>query len=102
VSIDIDTVLRVLDACDRELEKEPLISFVVPKRGGGTGQVFLKWRRGWGLKDYIRDPALTGIISLYQAAHSRIVDHRNIKRRLTYTPNQGDEIRFIRTKPSRV
>lgn len=97
MSLDVDTVMRVLDACDAEFVEEPLISLVFPKNGGGSGQVFLKWVPGKILKDYIRDPALTGKLSLYQAAYSRIVDHRNIKRRLSYTPQTGDELRFIRS-----
>lgn len=97
--MDPVALLRVLEACDALAEpEEQLISLVVPKRGGGTGQVFLKWVPGKMLKDYIRNPALTGVLSLYQAAYSRIVDHRNIKRRLSYVLQPGDELRFIRTR----
>jgi hypothetical protein len=101
VSLDLDAVLRVIEACDALVVPEPLISFVFSKRGGGSAQVFLRWIPGRPLKDYIRDPALTGGISLYQAAYSRILDHKNIKRRLSYVPQEGDELRFIRSPPAR-
>lgn len=98
MSIDLDTVLRVLDACDA-IEGPPLISFVFPKKGGGSGQVFLEWKQGRSVRDYIRDPLFTNTLSLYQAAYSRILDHRNIRRRLTHVPKPGDELRFIRASP---
>lgn len=100
MSLDVATVLRVIEACNAEIKPEPLISLVFPKKGGGTGQVFLSWTPGKMLRDYILDPALTGKLSLYQAAYSRIVDHRNIKRRLSYIPQTGDELRFIRAVPA--
>jgi integrase len=99
VSLDLDTILRVMEVCEAEVEDTTLISFVVPKKGGGTGQVFLEWQKGKFLKDYLRDPVLQGTVSLYQAAYSRILDHRNIRRRLTYMPQPGDELRFIRAAP---
>lgn len=95
MTIDVSTLLRVLEACDAAREEESLISFVVPKKGGGTGQIFLRWVPGRTLKDYLRAPALNGVMSVYQACHSRIVDHTNIKRRLLYCPKEGDEFRFI-------
>lgn len=100
MSIDPLTLLRVRDACAALLDvDEPLVSFVFPKPGGGSMQVFLAWKQGRCLKDYFRDPALDGKLSLYAASHSRIVDHRNIKRRLTQVLQPGDELRFIRTSP---
>jgi hypothetical protein len=99
VSIDPLMLLRVLDACDAQQEEAPLVSFVFPTPGGGVGQVFLAWKQGRYLKDYLRDPVLEGKLSLYAATHSRIVDHRNIKRRLTHVLQPGDELRFIRTTP---
>jgi hypothetical protein len=100
MSLDVGTVLRVLEACDAEITAEPLISLVFPKPGGGSGQVFLKWEQGKMVKEYLRDPVLAGKLSLYQAAYSRIVDHRNVKRRLSHTLKAGDELRFIRTSPT--
>lgn len=98
MSIDVDVLLRVLEACDSTRKEEPLISLVVPKKGGGYGQIFLKWVPGRLLKDYIRDPALTKVLSLYSAMHSRIIDHRGIHRRLTYRPEEGDELTFHRAR----
>ena len=95
MTIDVGTLLRVLEACATEDEKEPLISLVVPKKGVGTCQVFLKWVPGKTLKAYLKDPALHGLFSVFQACHSRILDHTNIKRRLLHTPNAGDEFRFL-------
>ena len=100
MSLDIDTILRVYAACEAEMTGgDPLISFVVPKKGGGVGQVFLHWRAGKAIKDYVRDPALGGALSLYQASHCRILDHRNVRRRLTHVPQPGDELRFLRATP---
>lgn len=101
MSLDLDTVLRVLEACDEVAAPPPLISFVVTTKTGIQAQAFLRWVPDKTLKDYIRDPALTRVISLYQAAYSRILDHKNIKRRLSYVPQEGDELRFIRTPPAR-
>jgi hypothetical protein len=100
VSLEVDAVMRVLRACDERLERNtvPLISLIFPKSGGGHGQVFLPWT-GRMLKDYIGHPALTNKLSLYQAAYSRILDHNGVKRRLTYSPKAGDEIRFIKVSP---
>lgn len=98
MSIELGTLLRVLETCDALHEEKPLISLVVPKKGGGSGQVFLPWVPGKSLRNYIRDPVLNGVLSVYQATYSRIIDHNNVKRRLSYEPREGDEIRFIPTK----
>lgn len=95
MTIDVGTLLSVLEACDSVQDEVPLISFVVPQKGGGTGQIFLPWVPGRTLKDYLKSPALHGVISVYQACYSRIVDHTNVKRRLLHVPRAGDEIRFI-------
>jgi hypothetical protein len=101
MSLDFDTLLRVIDACELKEEPPILISLVIPRRGGGAGQVFLDWVPGKTLKEYLRTPVVHEAISLFQAAHSRIVDHRNIKRRLSHVPQPGDELRFVRTAPAR-
>lgn len=95
MTIDVGTRLRVFEACSATREEAPLISFVFPMKGGGSGQVFLKWLPGKTLKAYLKDPALHGALNVYQACHSRILDQGNIKRRLLYTPREGDEFRFI-------
>ncbi len=100
MSLDLSTVLRVLETCDELQDDQSLISFVFPKSGGGSGQVFLEWKQGRSLRDYLRDPVLEGKLSLYQATHSRIVDHKGVKRRLTHVPQPGDELRFIKVTPS--
>jgi hypothetical protein len=99
VSISPLTLMRVLEACDAIEEEKPLVSLVFPKPGGGTGQVFLEWKQGRSLESYVRDPAVRRLLSLYAAMHSRIVDHRNIKRRMSYVLQPGDELRFVRTTP---
>src|SRR5262245_19433183 len=101
MSIDLETLLRVIDACEVEEESPPaLISLVIPRKGGGgSGQIFLEWQPGKTLRDYLQHPTLASAFSLYRAAYSRIVDHRNIRRRLTYAPQPGDELRFLRIAP---
>ena len=99
MSIDVETLLRVIDVCEEDQETPPLVSFVFSKNGGGSGQIFLAWKQGKLLRDYLHDPALHGVLSLYQASHSRIVDHRNLKRRLTSVLQPGDELRFLAVAP---
>lgn len=97
MTLSVTDVLRVMEACETVEDDQagPLVSFIVPKNGGGWGQILLKWRRGKPLRDYIRDPALTGVLSVYQATRCRVVDQLAVKRGLSHTPNAGDEIRFI-------
>jgi hypothetical protein len=96
MTIDVGTLLRVLDACEEASESEPLVSLVFPKKGGGSAQIFLPWKRGKKLKDYISHPSLTGVWNVHQAMRSRILDHENRKRRITDVLREGDEIRFVR------
>jgi hypothetical protein len=93
------TLLRVIETCEAQPEGPPLVSFVFPNRGGGSSQVFLEWKQGRSLKEYIRLPVLNGKLSLNQAAHSRILDHRGLKRRLTCVLQPGDELRFVKAHP---
>lgn len=93
MALDLDLILQVYDACDA-LVDPALISLVIPQKGGGTGQIFLQWSQGRPLKSYLKDPLLQGVWSLYQAAHCRIVDHTNVRRRLSHLPQPGDEFRF--------
>lgn len=102
MTIDAVALLRVLAACDELQEEEPLVTLVFPKKGGGYARISLLWNANKSLKDYIRDPSLTAVFSLYQAAHSRILDHNNIKRRLSYVPRMGDELRFLAASPAGV
>jgi hypothetical protein len=96
MAIDIEAALRVMAACDAQIAAQPpLVSFVVPKKGGGRGQIFLEWVRGRMLKDYLLDPRMQGVMSLYTATYCRKVDQRNLKRRLMSELQPGDEIRFI-------
>lgn len=95
MTIDVGTLLRVLDACEEASEEQLLISLVFPKKGGGSAQIYLQWKKGQMLKDYIKHPSLTGILNLHQAAHYRILDHNNVKQRLTYRPHAGDELRIF-------
>lgn len=100
MSIDIETMLRVIDACEVQEQPQKLVSFVIPRRGGeSVGQVFLTWEPGKTVRDYLRNPVMHSAISLYQASHSRIVDHRGCRRRLTHVPQPGDELRFQRGAP---
>lgn len=94
MSLNVDTVLRVMQACD-EVEAKPVISLVFPQRGGGTSQVFMEWRRGRTLKDYVRDPILRGKLSLHTVLYSRVLDHNNRVRRSTSVLQPNDEIRVI-------
>ena len=93
MSVDVVTLLKIWEECDKEPE-EALISLVIPKQTGSR-QVFLAWRQGRMLKEYLREPILRGVWSLYQAAHSHIMDQMSIRRRLTYIPQPGDEFRFL-------
>jgi hypothetical protein len=97
MSIDLDTLLRVIDACEAPGEPQQLVSLVIPQRGGErVGQVFMAWKPGKTVREYLQDPRVHAVISLYQAAYSRIVDHRGLKRRLSHVPKPGDELRFLR------
>lgn len=98
MSVDVVALLKVRATCEDQ-DDEPLISLVFPTPDGSSGQIFLSWKQGRFLRDYLKDPVLNGKLSLYQAARSRIVDHNNVKRRLTYIPQPGDELRIIRTTP---
>lgn len=100
MSLDLDVLLKVIDACEQQEQPQQLISLVFPRRGGGgTGQVFLEWKSGKLLRDYLKTGVLHGVLSTYQAAHCRIVDHHGLRRRLTYVPQPGDEFRFQRSSP---
>jgi hypothetical protein len=100
MSLAIDDVLRVFDACDQLIEAEaaPLISLVFPYKGVTTCQVFLVWKQGRMLRDYLRDPALHERFSLHTAYYSRIVDQAGVKRRLIYVPKPNDELRFLSSR----
>lgn len=100
MSLDLDVLLKVIDACEQQEQPQQLISLVFPRRGGeSTGQIFLEWKPGKLLRDYLKTGVLHGVLSTYQASHSRIVDHRGMHRRLTYVPQPGDEFRFVRASP---
>lgn len=101
MSLNVDTVLRVLQACD-EVKSTPVISIVFPRRGGGMGQVFLEWKAGKSLRDYVRDPLFRGKLSLHTVLYSRVVDHENRVKRTSYIPKPNDEIRIIRVRPGGV
>jgi len=96
MTVSVETLLKVIRVCEEEAPEEDLISLVLPKKGGGSAQIYLTWVSGKSLKDYIRDTSLRGVFSLHTACYSRILDQNNIKRRLTHVPNAGDEIRFIK------
>lgn len=93
MSIALETLFKIWEVCDAEPE-EPLVSLVFPAHGRSR-QIFLAWRQGRMLKEYLRDPALQGEWTLYQAAYSRIVDQMGIRRRLSHIPQPGDEYRFF-------
>ena len=101
MSLNIDAILRVLQACD-DVESKPVISMVFPRRGGGVGQVFLEWKEGKTLRDYIRDPIFRGKLSLHTVLYSRVMDQTNRVRRSSHTPRPNDEIRIIRVRPGGV
>jgi|SRR5688572_10063533 len=96
MGVDLDTLLSVLDACDEAGECTPLISFVIRKNSGLYGQIFLEWVPGKPLRRYVKELAPTHVLTLYEAAYSHILDQTNVKRRLSYVPRAGDEIRFIK------
>lgn len=90
--MDVDAVLRVLQACD-EVKAPPVISLVFPQKGGGRSQIFLEWKKGKTIRDYIRDPKLRGKLSLSRALRRcRITDHTHRVRRSTHVPQPNDEI----------
>lgn len=94
MSLSVTDITRVLLACQERVEDKPLISFVFPHHGVSC-QVFLDWRQGRMLKEYVLSPSLNGYLSLHTAYHSRIVDQRGLRHRLTYMPKPNDELRFL-------
>lgn len=94
MSLSVVDFARVIANSHRAEPETQLISLVFPHHGVSC-QVFLEWKQGRMIREYILDHSLHGYLSLHLAHHCRIVDQRGIRHRLTYMPKPNDELRFL-------